>query len=285
MKIREIIKDAIIYPLSDWKKIVILGIILEISSIAGFALIYTTNIYVLSILIGVGFLVGFLVNGYLFKILKSSLNGASELPGFNTWDVILIDGANVFIVFFIYLILPILVVVLFLLLLGGNPFLGSFYATDLASTGISPISIFVDDVTSVVSDGILSYPNLFYTFMSSLLLFIYIIILIIPVFLVALGNMAYNKGEFRAAFDFREILDDIICIGRINLIKWYIVTGIIFLWVFGALIIATNYIFSLIHLNDVFGINLGGIILSLTIFPYSYMFTARSLALFYKPED
>lgn len=37
MKIREIIKDALKYPLTDWKKIVILGIITYFSGIAGIA--------------------------------------------------------------------------------------------------------------------------------------------------------------------------------------------------------------------------------------------------------
>lgn len=215
MNIGEIIKDAVRYPLSDWKKIIILGIIIEISYIAQYWYSYDiTNIGIILILAGIGLLVGFLVNGYLIRILKSSLDGAWELPGFNAWKTMFIDGFKVFAVFFIYLILPVLAMIFLLLLLGSDfPFRDSIFATDLASTGMSPLSFFVNDVTSVVPEGILSYPGLFFILGPEIIAlpsFIYTI-LIIPVFLLAISNMAYSKGEFNSAFSFHEIIDDIKC--------------------------------------------------------------------------
>lgn len=239
----------------------------------------------------IGFLVGFLVNGYLFKILKSSLGGTGELPGFNAWVIMFIDGVKVFVVFFVYLVLPILVA---LFVLSGSHFWALIFAKNLGSIGLSPLWFFVHDVTSVIWDGFLNLNFILssvFGFVSegsevpfpltAYLIITAYLILVIPIFLMGISNMAYYKGEFRAAFGLREILDDIVSIGVIKLIKWYIATGIIFL----ALdVIGGTIALSLIQVNPVKEINFGGIIVSLTIIPYSYMFLTRALALFYKPE-
>jgi hypothetical protein len=70
MNIKEIVKDSLRYPFSDWKKILIFGIVLligNISEIAGSnSLIITTNVAVTCLGI-ISFLVLLLSNGYQFK--------------------------------------------------------------------------------------------------------------------------------------------------------------------------------------------------------------------------
>jgi len=64
MDIGEIVNDAIRYPSSDWKKVIILGVLI-----------------IASILI----LPVFLVMGYGFRALKASIAGFDELPEFDEW--------------------------------------------------------------------------------------------------------------------------------------------------------------------------------------------------------
>lgn len=278
MNTGEIVKDSLNYPLSDWKKILILGIILVLSGISGVTvLLGTTSIAIISLLAVIGFLIGFLVNGYMFRIIKSSLDNAAKLPDFNNWVNMAADGAKVFIVFLGYLIVPILVILVLLLSLAGLDItsLGSYFVLMLEIMEINPLELLI----SVIWPGILNLITILYNILGSFALIgILYMILVIPVFLVAIANMAYYEGEFRSAFRFREILDEIGSIGWINLIKWYAATGILFLilFVMGNII---SYNFSLFNLSIA-----GGLLLSLTLIPYIYMYIARSVALFYMPD-
>ena len=49
---------------------------------------------------------------------------------------------------------------------------------------------------------------------------------------MAIAHMANNDSKLGSAFNFRDILNKISTNGWINLIIWYIVTGIIFLVLF-----------------------------------------------------
>ncbi|MBV1767205.1 MAG: DUF4013 domain-containing protein, partial [Methanobacterium sp.] len=98
MDIGEIYSDAIQYPSSDWKKVIILGIIT-----------------ILSILI----VPIFLVMGYVFRALKASIAGSEELPEFDEWGDMLVDGLKVFLVGFVYFLIP--AIILFIGI-GGSIF-------------------------------------------------------------------------------------------------------------------------------------------------------------------
>ncbi|HEX7467307.1 MAG TPA: hypothetical protein VF324_01805, partial [Methanobacterium sp.] len=65
-------------------------------------------------------------------------------------------------------------------------------------------------------------------------------------------------------------------IGWVNLIIWYLMTGIIFLSILGIIGTVLIWIFSLINNVDV-----GGLIISVVLIPYLYMYFARSSALLY----
>jgi hypothetical protein len=276
MNINEIIKDALKYPLSDWKKILILGIIIVISGISGLvsSLGITNNILVI-ISVFIGVIAGFLSNGYLFKILKTSLNGKNILPEFKAWSNILIDGIKVFIIFLIYIILPPLFVFFILLLFSGA----------LSSSGLNLSEIIgslVVDPLNFILTGILPGIEILFTISYTILnqfviILLFEFILILPLFLVGIANMAY-EGEFKDAFRLGEIIDIIKDIGWVNLIKWYITTGLIFL-----IFIILGIIVS-IFLSFNGSINIVSILLALILLPYSQMYYIRALALYYKPE-
>jgi len=67
MKLSEILKDSLRYPLLEWKKILVLGIIILISGLS--QILGMSNIDLIVVLVGLGFLSGFLVNGYTFRII------------------------------------------------------------------------------------------------------------------------------------------------------------------------------------------------------------------------
>jgi len=86
---------------------------------------------------------------------------------------------------------------------------------------------------------------------------------------IAIANMALNNGEFGAAFRFSEILEQISMIGWGKYIVWYIVMMIVAM--IGGVIAGLLNIIPII----------GTVIAILVIYPYLYMFSARSLALLF----
>ncbi len=282
MNMVEIVKDAVNYPLSDWKKILMLGIIIVVTGITGTAMsLGVTNIYLISILAVIGFLIGFLVNGYMFRIVKSSLDSKSGLPTFDNLIQMCTDGIKVFVAFFVYLIPVILIISVF-----ASAFFDSG-STLFENLGLDPLNFLINSLNSVVLPGIISLIGIL-DYLSLVMpegIFAVVIgmlylIIITPIFLVALANMAYYEGELKSAFRFSEIIAEIRSIGWSNLIKWYLTAGILFLIILMIIRIVISYIFSLAHLGVV-----GGILISLVVLPYFYTYFARSVALYYMPEE
>ena len=85
MDVGEIILDAIRYPSSDWKKIIILGVILIIP------------------------IVDFIGLGYVLRIVKSTISGVHDLPEFDDLGDLFVDGLKVLVVSIVYLIIPLIV--------------------------------------------------------------------------------------------------------------------------------------------------------------------------------
>ncbi len=62
---------------------------------------------------------GLLIVGYLFRIVKS-LGDAVRLPAFNSWFNMFVDGVKVFLVNVVYFMPIILIILIFLVLLSSN---------------------------------------------------------------------------------------------------------------------------------------------------------------------
>jgi len=252
MDISEIIGDAVRYPLSDWKKILILGIILVFMDLS---LILQSlgvrNAEITLILSFVGFLlIGFFARGYQYRIIKSSVSNIEILPEFNDWLNMLIDGIKVTIVNIIYLIPGILLIAIAALSI----------LTHLGSISSNPSSY---DISLILNSA------------SIILIAILYFIIIIPIMYVAIAHMANNDSKLSAAFRFREILTKISTIGWIDLLIWYVITGIILLVFFFIGSIVTSIIGRLIFMP------LGLVLMSLLVYPYLYMYLSRSVGLFY----
>ena len=247
MNIGEIIGDAVRYPLSDPKKLLIFGIIFVISYLYSNFLtpgaINTPLLVVLILLAIVAFVFTF---GYEIRIIRATLAGLVELPEFDDPKDMFVDGLRVIIVGMVYSI-PFFIF----------GFVFALIITLGALTNSSPTT------GSVVVMGIL------------IIVALLIGLLIFPLILMSLTNMVYNNSKIEAAFKFGEIFNKISNIGWGNFLVWYIVTGIIYLilLVIGLIIVG---FFNLIHLKAV-----GGIIYPLIIVSYMSIFVYRSAALFF----
>ena len=241
MNINEIIGDALRYPLSDWKKILILGIfivLMGLSSIFQYLGFKNIELTLLSLITLIIFL---LVSGYQYRIIKLSLSNIEVLPEFNAGIDMFVDGIKVTLVSIIYLVPGILIIGI----------VGIFILVSLKSVlpNLSPL--------------ILILIAVLYT------------IIIIPISLMAIAYMADNDSKFSYAFRFREILNKISSNGWTKFILWYIVTGIIFL-----VLLCVGSILTTVIGRFTFH-TIGIIFSSLVITPYIYMYLYRSVALFY----
>ncbi|ADZ09854.1 hypothetical protein Metbo_1627 [Methanobacterium lacus] len=265
MSIGEITKDALRYPFSDWKKILVLGIFgviatLSINELIGTVYLFfdssaSVSIVVLTI---IGLLSIFIERGYQFRILKSSLNGMVELPKFNSWMSMLKDGFKLSIVTIVYLIPFVLI---YLVLKG--PFVAI-----LQLIFKSPIKM-----SFFTTVGILHLMEFF-------ILFLFINIILI-MFMISIANMANNNGKLSAAFKFRQITNKLSSVGWKNLIVWYVLTEFIYLII---LFISGIIIKEISHLiipsaGNALGPLIITILMSLIVISYLYMYLYRSLAL------
>jgi hypothetical protein len=88
MDVKEIISDAIRYPSSDWKKVLIEGVLLILN---------------LTVILAFG-------TGYTLRVTKSTLAGYDEPPEFDDWGGMLIDGFKIYIVEVVYFIIPFIII-------------------------------------------------------------------------------------------------------------------------------------------------------------------------------
>jgi hypothetical protein len=115
MDVGEIISDAIRYPSSDWKKIIILGVILIIP------------------------IVDFIGLGYILRIIKSTLAGYDDLPEFDDLSDLFIDGLKVLVVSIAYFIIPLIVISVGLV--GSTALVSGAITNPLALVGLGVTSI------------------------------------------------------------------------------------------------------------------------------------------------
>ncbi|MDO8869158.1 MAG: DUF4013 domain-containing protein [Methanobacteriaceae archaeon] len=224
MDIGEIVSDSIKYPASDLKKLIILG------------LMFLTSFLIVPI---------FLAMGYGFRALKASIAGAEDLPEFDEWGEMLVDGLKVFVVQFVYFLIPALIIII------GS--WASIAALAAAST-----------------TGTMTDPTAFIGIISGTVLIGGIVAIILGLLsTIALANMAYNDSELGAAFRFSEIMNIISQIGWVDYIIWYIVIMIILMII--------SIISSLVMIIPI----LGFFVAILVIYPYMQLVFYRALALLY----
>jgi hypothetical protein len=254
MNIGEIIEDAVRYPLSNPKNLLIFGIIFVFASLySNFMTTGAANIPLILILFLIALIAFVFIFGYELRILRATLAGFSEIPEFDDPADMFLDGLKVVIVGIVYTIL--LAIILGIL----------FLVFTIAAGGLTKLS--------PANGGSMILMGIIIIFILIVALFIY------PLILMSLTNMVYNNNDIEYALKFGEIFNKISNIGWGNFLVWYLVTGIIYLilLVIGIIIIG---FFALIHLKII-----GGILYPLIIGSYMSFFIYRSAALFYMSGD
>lgn len=224
MDIGEIVSDSIKYPASDLKKLIILG------------LMFLTSFLIVPI---------FLAMGYGFRALKASIAGAEDLPEFDEWGEMLVDGLKVFVVQFVYFLIPALIIII-----GSWASIAALAAASTTGTMTDPTAFIGIISGTVLIGGIVA-------------------IILGLISTIALANMAYNDSELGAAFRFSEIMNIISQIGWVDYIIWYIVIMIILMII--------SIISSLVMIIPI----LGFFVAILVIYPYMQLVFYRALALLY----
>ncbi|MBI4813375.1 MAG: DUF4013 domain-containing protein [Methanobacterium sp.] len=190
MDMGEIIGDAFKYPISNWKRLLILGVIVLISQFSMEIIMGYGNVYgLLYFLLIPALVASILILGYQLRTIRTSIMGENELPEFNEWTKLFLDGLRLFITSLVYGIIPTIVLVVgFIMLLVG-------------SSGIGVIILLLGAVLLIIV-GIIS--------------------------VMAISNMAYYD-EIGAAFRFGEIRERIESIGWLRYILMLILLGIFYI--------------------------------------------------------
>ena len=195
----------------------------------------------------------FLSLGYMFRVIKATLAGVDELPSFDEWEEMLIDGVKLFLVYLIYS-LPAIIIGIFSVISLWSSLRSLTYITQTSGGNITPDAFF----------NILGG-----TFLIGMIIAGLYILVIYPIMAVAVGNMAYYNGELGAAFRFDEILSTIYEIGWVDLIIWYIM-----MIVLGSII---GFIGGIIGIIPI----IGWLVIILIVYPYLYLFYSRAVARLY----
>ncbi|WP_458454441.1 DUF4013 domain-containing protein [Methanobrevibacter sp.] len=238
--ILDIYKDSLEYSAKDWKTLVILGVICLF------------NFLLLPV---------FLITGYNYRVIDTAvhgiINGRDPLPDFEDIIGIFVDGVKVVIVQVVYLLVPFIIFMIFVIVAG--------IVDNVASAGIMIIGALLTFVALIVS-----------CLMSQM----------------GLCHMAYNEGAFSKAFAVSEIKEVIDEIGWFECIITYlglIIITIVISFVVTALI---GLIFTALGISGfALGANAGGIfalgmfinaLVSMFIVgPYLSIFNSRSIGLLY----
>lgn len=230
MDIGYVISDSLKYPSTNWKNVIILG------------LLFMFSFLIVPL---------FLLYGYVFRVIKASLAGIEELPDFEEWGEMLVDGIKLFLVHIIYM-LPAMILVIYSIL-AFTMALHSFSYLN-PTTALNPTVIY-----SLIGGS---------AAVGFVVAAIYSLI-IYPIMAVGIGNMAFHNGDLGSAFKIGDILAIISEIGWVDLIIWYVAMIII-----SITICVAGTIIAMIPL-------LGWLLITLIVYPYLYLFFGRALAWLY----
>jgi hypothetical protein len=272
MEIMEIIKEAIVFPSNDLAKLavyIVLAIVSVLLAVMGFVLIALgvadNPIWAVlgAILLIAGFILGFIILGYQISIIKTGIEHTESAPEFD-WKGNLVTGIKYFVVNFVYLIIPAIIV---LIVAWATNLFGlaydMFYKMAMASmTAPANATVVINDVvpqseiiqlgTAMIITGIIAF-----------------VLFVIFGIILTMGQSRLAKTDSLGdALNIPEAFKDI---GRIGYGKVIAVVFLVFL-----IVAVINAI-----LNGLNGYINGIGILSIIVTPYLTFFSARATGLLY----
>ena len=264
MKLREIITDAIKYPISDTRKFLILCVLIILMSLSTILPSYGVNNDTLSLILAlVSLIVSFIVLGYSLDVIKSGTDGEDTLPDFDFVKQFVM-GIKALILDIIYFIIPAIIVVIVASVTG---LFSSF--TNIVYVSIEAMANDANNLTSVMAAIPQSTMS---TFTNALTISLIVAIILFIIFsLMAFTGMVRlaKSGSGIEGLRFREILRDMSKVGFLRIIGTLIVIYII------ALVLAV--VVGLIGIIPYVGVFIG-IFLGV---PFILLFLYRAIGLLY----
>ena len=264
MDLREIIVDAIKYPISDTRKFLIFCVLIILMSLSTILPSYGVRDGTLSIILTlVTLVVLFIVLGYSIEVLKGGTEGDEVLPDFDYVKQFVL-GIKAFILDIIYFIIPAIITIIVASAAGLFTSLTKiiYASTDAMNNG-------ANNLTAVMNAIPQSAIN---TFSSALTvtLIIGIILFVIFSLMSFTGMVRFAKsGSGTEGLRFKEIIKDMSNIGFIK-----IIVSLIVIYIFA---FAMMFIIGLIGMIPYIGVFIG-------IFvgvPFTILFVYRAIGLVY----
>ena len=267
MKLTEIFSNAIKWPFTDIKALILLGILLIMGSLSTFipALLGTTTSYIpLEIIFSIlSIIVGLIAGGYTISMLRESMNLSDKIPCISI-KANFIDGIKYLVVALVYII--ILAIILFVIGYAT----GGLEALSIAQASITQTAGTVNSTAIINSIPTSNLVGLGLTALIGLILAI-----IFGIFLNISACRLANNNKILDSINLGNVFDDINIIGWGRYFGWYVLLIIVIL-IIGIIIGVILNALLLVHLGFI------GIIINALIFtPFMQMFTARALGLLY----
>jgi hypothetical protein len=195
LKLKDLLRDSLKYPLSDIKMILLLGIVLLLANVIEDHISdFSYNPFLLSLGIILVFFLGMLEAGYIFKVVEQSVEGSTRLPKFTGLWSLFIHGIKETTVSLTYYLLTVVVI-----LIGG------FYMNSTVTYAFWEQNL---GMGLIIAGVLLIFPMTF---------------LLLP----AILNMAHHNGKLSSAYNFKQINAKMRSVGIKKLLIPYLVTWII----------------------------------------------------------
>ena len=247
--LKTILKDAMVYAVSDWRNFLILGLILVLTDhVTDLNLVYTINsisdILIIASIVGVITILSFIEIGYGFRIVEETVEGSTSPPGFHHPLNLFVHGIKESLILIVYFILP-----LILLIVGIFEF-ATFTNLDLG--------LFMEYALII---GLVIFFICFNIMMQGAIL-----------------TMAHHDGSIRWGFNMPQVFAKIRKVGLKNMLLVTIITGIVFY-------IVKQLIFNALQGIPYLGSTVGQLIGTVLVAPFLMIFTTRLLGLIDVPYE
>lgn len=265
MDFGEIFTNSLKYPISNPQMLLIVGVVVLIAGLNGvLPQLGVHNLSLSFILLIVSVLVYFILFGYSIIVIKRGIEVDDEIPAFD-WVKNFVDGIKVFVISFVYMIIP-LIIISILGVVSLGPALSRIFQVISDQMTAANVTTVTDAAVQAVP------PELWSGFFSGLAV-VSIVALILFIIFGIFSNIAICRfakyEELGQAFKLGEIWSDIKEIGIIKIIVFLIV-----LCVFMAIISVISGFITLIPY-------IGAILSTLLCGSYMVLFGNRALGLLY----
>ena len=272
MNLSEIFKESFSFSIQNWKKLLIIGVLLFIPSFFGTLYHQYQNsnviLFVISAILAIIF--GLIVEGYTLSVIGDTIKGSDLIPDI-TLKTNFIGGLKVLVVEIVYAIILAIIFAIILAITGSLKLLPALVTT--TPTATANMTAAANPAVNTVAAALPTAGPL--VFVGLVLI---AIIAIIAMFFMVISTCRLAKTDsIKDALSWSGIIGDIKAIGVGRLIGWYILLIIIvFVITFIVGIIA-----GLIAVIPIVGAIISAIILALLLAPFLVLFSSRAMGLLY----